>query len=187
MDDASNCGVRRCRSLASPCWPAMSACSLYSEIKKRPRAQNAVCCGPASFNKRAGRAHRTAVWDKPEGVPLLRDLPARRVFADTVPAFLAVPVDVACWIAIPTFDMPALGAHECAPIEVLHVGIDASASRTSLSGRELTGTTRSSRSVSRASRPCTRRASPAGTLRHRRHPKPSSGCASCLSCSTFRT
>jgi hypothetical protein len=47
---------------------------------------------------------------KPEAVPLLCDIPARRIFADTVPAFLAVPVGVACCIAVPTFDMPALGA-----------------------------------------------------------------------------
>jgi hypothetical protein len=67
---------------------------------------------------------------------LLSDLPARSAFADTVPAFVAVPVDVACGIAIPTFDMPALGAGECASIELLHVGIDASALRTNLSGRE---------------------------------------------------
>jgi hypothetical protein len=74
------------------------------------------------LNSRLNDRHR----DKPEGVPLLSDLPARSVFADTVPAFLAVPVDVACCIAIPTFDVSAPGAGERASIEVLDVGIDAS-------------------------------------------------------------
>jgi hypothetical protein len=35
------------------------------------------------LNSRLNERHR----DKPEGVPLLSDLPARSVFADTVPAF----------------------------------------------------------------------------------------------------
>jgi hypothetical protein len=44
---------------------------------------------------------------------MLCDLPARSVFADTVPTLLAVPVDVAGCIPTPTFDMPARSAGEC--------------------------------------------------------------------------
>jgi hypothetical protein len=42
-------------------------------------------------------------WDRAERHALLCDLPARRVVADPVAAFLAVPVDVARRIPIPTF------------------------------------------------------------------------------------
>jgi hypothetical protein len=74
--------------------------------------------------------------NKPKGVSLPSDLPARRVVANPVPAFLAVPINVARCVSIPAFSVPAAGASENTPREVLHVGIDASAFGASLSGRE---------------------------------------------------
>jgi hypothetical protein len=48
----------------------------------------------------------------PNPKPCPRSAISPRVVSSQTPfrRFLAVPVDVACYIAVPTFDMPALGA-----------------------------------------------------------------------------